>query len=97
MKPLMSIKQLYRWEIQIYPAFLKEKSDTLAFNDFVTNNGRKSRQLQYEETPIITHYNQHQFAPETDADGQTFIVGAQYNIGGKFLEICTPYSLISLN
>ena len=36
--------------------------------------------------------NQHQFAgklsPEIDADGQTFVVGAKYNVGqGKFCNL----------
>ena len=65
-----------------YPV-LKEKSDsTLEFNDFVTNNGqRKSRQLDVP-LDVITHYNQHQFVGKlSPVDGQTFTVGARYNIG----------------
>ena len=67
-----------------YPV-LKEKSDsTLEFNDFVTNNGqRKSRQLDVP-LDVITHYNQHQFVGKLsphNLDGQTFTVGARYNVG----------------
>ena len=67
-----------------YPV-LKEKSDsTLEFNDFVTNNGqRKNRQLDLP-LDVITHYNQHQFVGKLsphNLDGQTFTVGARYNVG----------------
>ena len=77
----------------VHPYFSPEQSSDIAllkldepleFNDFVTNNGqRKNRQLDLP-LDVITHYNQHQFVGKLsphNLDGQTFTVGARYNVG----------------
>ena len=75
------------FQLKLFPKYSRKCNESI--KQLIISNKTKKTYLIDENILIIIKENQHQFAgSERDADGQTFVVGAKYNVGqGEFSNI----------